>query len=130
MNIVAFGVFDGLHPGHVSFLTQAKALGGRLIVIVARDEVVRRLKNREPEFGVFERVRILKDSGFADEVIIGDEKEGSWEVLKTHKPDIIALGYDQVALKESLVLGEISPQLVVLEAYKPEQYKSSLLNRK
>ena len=47
VRVMATGVFDLLHPGHLSFLTEAKKLGDELIVVVARDQTARRMK-REP----------------------------------------------------------------------------------
>jgi len=46
--IVAFGTFDVLHTGHVHYLERAEALGGRLVVVIARDESVRMFKGTSP----------------------------------------------------------------------------------
>ncbi|MGD1075360.1 MAG: adenylyltransferase/cytidyltransferase family protein, partial [Thermodesulfovibrionales bacterium] len=46
--VVCAGTFDHLHPGHLNFLEQASALGNELIVIVARDETVKRIKGIAP----------------------------------------------------------------------------------
>lgn len=47
VRVMATGVFDLIHPGHISYLEQAKALGDELIVIVACDKTVRS-KKHEP----------------------------------------------------------------------------------
>lgn len=99
--VLVFGVFDNFHSGHEFLLRSAKQLGDYLVVAAATDKVVNDLKGRHPEKSA-KRIQIIKDQKIADEVILGDEKIGSWLVLKKCKPDIIALGYDQNKIKESL----------------------------
>jgi len=90
--VLATGTFDLLHPGHVYFLTQAKALGDELIVIVARDSnIIHKPKPIIPEEQRLEMVNSLK---MVDQALLGSEKD-IFEPLKQIKPDIIALGYDQ-----------------------------------
>ena len=48
--VMAVGVFDLLHAGHLHYLEQAKALGGNLTVVVAHDDTVRKRKH-EPVTG-------------------------------------------------------------------------------
>src|SRR3989344_3881048 len=88
-----------LHPGHIFFLKSAKKLGTRLIVVVARDEVVQRLKNRTPNYVLRTRMKRLRETGIPYKVTAGDKKEGEYAQLKNHKPDVICLGYDQKALE-------------------------------
>ena len=99
---MVFGTFDGLHEGHRYFLNEAKKLGDYLIVAVAHDSAVHLLKNKAPRQDAAARVSALLFENLADEVVVGDEKQGSWEVLKRHTPDIIALGHDQHELCNSL----------------------------
>lgn len=99
---MAFGTFDGLHDGHRYFLEAARKLGEYLVVVVAHDEAVRILKKRQPRFKMEERVQGIKQEHLADEVVIGDEIQGTWDILKKFNPDIIGLGHDQQALTESL----------------------------
>jgi FAD synthetase len=90
--ILATGTFDLLHPGHIYFLTQAKALGDELFVIVARDSnVTHKPKPIVPEEQRLEMVNAL---GVVDKALLGSEKD-MFEPLKQIKPEIIALGYDQ-----------------------------------
>jgi FAD synthetase len=42
--VMTFGTFDLFHPGHVYYLSEAESLGDELIVIIARDERVTKLK--------------------------------------------------------------------------------------
>lgn len=90
--ILATGTFDILHPGHIYFLTQARALGDELFVIVARDSnITHKPKPVVPEEQRLEMVNAL---GIVDKALLGSEKD-MFEPLKQIRPDIIALGYDQ-----------------------------------
>jgi len=99
---MAFGVFDGCDEGHRFFLRTAAKLGSKFIVVVARDETVERLKQKSPLHSLEERVAAIEALGVASAVVPGDQAENSWEVLRTHQPDVIALGHDQEALDEAL----------------------------
>ena len=44
--VITNGCFDLLHPGHIAYLEQARALGDRLIVAVNDDDSVTRLKGK------------------------------------------------------------------------------------
>lgn len=92
--VVAFGVFDLLHPGHLKFLESAARLGSSLTVVVTRDERVRKDKGREPVFGERERLGMVRALKIVDEAILGDNP-GKYTVLERVKPDIVALGHDQ-----------------------------------
>ena len=90
--VLATGTFDLLHPGHVYFLTQARALGDELFVIVARDSnVTHKPKPIVPEEQRLEMVNAL---GMVERAFLGSEKD-MFEPLKHIRPDIITLGYDQ-----------------------------------
>ena len=133
--IIAFGTFDVLHPGHVHYLERAKALGGRLVVVVARDESVRMLKNREPVFGQAARLKMVGSLKVVDMAVLGNRlrKEGSmYEIFRRHRPDIIALGYDQKvcipALREWLARNGINAMVIKLRVrLNDDIYKSSKL---
>lgn len=131
--ILLFGTFDGLHDGHRAFLAQARGLGGKVIAVVARDESVMRLKNHAPRWNLEVRMRVLEESALAHHVVPGDETEGRWEVILKHRPNIIALGYDQRAMHEHLARAASSfpfnIEIVVLDPHEPERLHSSLLNK-
>ncbi len=109
--VLAFGVFDGLHDGHRYFLSEAKKLGDYLIAVVAHDDAVRKLKNREPRIPMEERAAALRAAALANEVVIGDAVQGSWNVLKNQKVDVIAIGHDQHSLENALRENEISKNI-------------------
>lgn len=93
--VMAVGVFDLLHAGHLHYLEQAKQLGDYLTVVVAHDETVRRRKH-EPVTGHDLRRRMVEGLKPVDEAIVGNHPDVSiFEILPQVKPDIIALGYDQ-----------------------------------
>ncbi|MEI6510508.1 MAG: NUDIX domain-containing protein [Candidatus Uhrbacteria bacterium] len=100
--VLTFGTFDAFHPGHEYVLAKAAALGDRLVVGVARDSHVRELKNKEPRDD--ERVRLdrILAHPLVSDARLSDEKLGSYEILDDLKPDVVAIGHDQHALRESL----------------------------
>jgi len=132
--VLVFGVFDGVHEGHRAFLREAKTHGEHLIVAVAHDAVVEMLKGKRPRWNILERVEHLRKEDGVDEVVPGDGDLGKWEILEKYKPDVIALGYDQTALKAELEgylkRAEWQPELKVMQSFEPNKYKSGLLNGK
>ncbi len=129
---VVFGVFDGLHEGHRAMLEQARFRVDRCIAVVPNDASVIRLKGHAPQQPWQVRADTLRESMLVDDVVMGDEQDGEYHVLDTIHPDVILLGYDQRALKKDLERfysdRTSSPKLIVLDAFEPERYKSSLLN--
>ncbi|MEM0094467.1 MAG: adenylyltransferase/cytidyltransferase family protein [Candidatus Micrarchaeaceae archaeon] len=91
--VMATGVFDILHLGHIYFLTEAKKLGGELVVVVARDSTAERLK-RKPIMDENTRLKIVSSLKVVDEARLGN-KDDIFKTVEEIKPNIIALGYDQ-----------------------------------
>jgi len=93
VRVMASGVFDILHTGHIHYLTEAKKLGDELHVVVATDSTVRKKKHEPitPEGMRLELVRNLKP---VDRAYLGREGD-IFDIVREIKPDIIALGYDQ-----------------------------------
>ena len=123
---MVFGVFDRLHEGHRNFLTQAAALCGELIVVLAPSETVQILKKRSPHYSYEKRRSDIVEMSPNLTIVPGDTALGEWHVLEDHQPDIILLGYDQQGIARELEKFNIPFQF--LEPYYPERYKSSLLN--
>lgn len=91
--VMASGVFDILHAGHVSYLEQARSFGDELVVVVACDSTVRRRKH-EPITPESMRARLVGALKPVDHVLVG--KEGDMlDTVEQLRPDIIVLGYDQ-----------------------------------
>ncbi len=131
--VLVFGVFDGIHKGHRKFLRQAKKLGDELVVVLAQDEIVEKLKGHKPSFDLSERSRRLLSSGIVNKVIAGDRELGTWAAAKGERPDIIALGYDQAPLKTELEKGIASfnpvPDVLVMQPHRPDKYHTSILQK-
>jgi FAD synthetase len=94
VKVMATGTFDLLHMGHIYYLKEAKKLGDKLVVVVARDSTVRKLKH-EPITPEEMRLDLIKELKIVDEAVLGHEDD-MYATVKEIKPDIIALGYDQV----------------------------------
>ena len=123
---MVFGVFDGLHEGHRWFLRTAVEHGDKLIVVAARDEIVRMLKKKNPLRNQAERLRALGAMPEVNRAVLGDAKMGSYKVLKKHQPDVICVGYDQHGLAEDLKK-KIELPVVRLESYMPDKFHTSWL---
>ena len=100
VKVMASGVFDLIHPGHISYLNQAKALGDHLTVVVACDATVKKRKH-DPVTPEDMRALIVGSLKPVDEVVIGIDGD-MYETVKKVNPDIIVLGYDQVFDEKTL----------------------------
>ncbi|MBI2410587.1 MAG: adenylyltransferase/cytidyltransferase family protein [Candidatus Kerfeldbacteria bacterium] len=121
--VLAFGTYDVFHPGHEYFLREAKKHGTRLVVVVARDNNVERIKGKRPHDTEATRLANVATYFAVDEARLGYEKWGEHlQVLEDIAPDVICLGYDQRAQ-----LPEGGWQVVRVDAYMPERYKSSFI---
>jgi len=103
--VLASGVFDLLHLGHVRFLEEAKKSGGekaKLIVIVARDSTVEKTKGRKPIMSEDQRCTLVESLKVVDEAVLGYKRFHIGEVIERIKPDIITLGYDQVEMEDEV----------------------------
>ena len=95
VRVMAVGVFDLLHAGHLHYLEQAKSLGTELVVVVAHDDTVRSQKH-EPVTSQELRCRMVKGLKPVDEAIVGNSPGTPiFDSLNVVKPNVIALGYDQ-----------------------------------
>lgn len=91
--VLAGGVFDIIHPGHMHTINAAKALGDVLVVVVATDDMARRMKIKAPRHSEDERRGLVGMLEPVDASIIG--QKDIFHTVRDVKPDIIALGYDQ-----------------------------------
>ena len=131
--VLVFGTFDGLHPGHIDLFGQAKKLGDRLAVVVARDVTANKIKGHFPKRSELLRLKAVKQCKLIDEAVLGNVGD-PYAIIADIKPDIIALGYDQISFTENLdqelKKAGIAAGIVRLRPYKPEKYHSSLLQKK
>ena len=103
--VLASGVFDLLHLGHVLFLKEAKRAGGenaKLVVIIARDSTVEKSKGRKPIMSEDQRRALVESLKVVDEAVLGYENLAIGEVIGEIKPDVIALGYDQADVERDV----------------------------
>jgi cytidyltransferase-like protein len=133
--VMVFGTFDGLHKGHLNFFRQAKNFikNSFLIVSIARDKNVFRIKGKYPDKNEKERMYLVQDCKLVDKVILSGIKKHIPHIKKEN-PDIIALGYDQKAyvknLKKDLKDRGVLVKIIRLKPYKEKIYKNHLLKLK
>jgi cytidyltransferase-like protein len=132
--IMVFGTFDMVHEGHEDLFSQAKSLASdpHLIVSIARDDIVERVKGFRPRHTEDERLKMLAAHPLVDEAVLGD-RIGYVEHILAAQPDIIALGYDQAGefvdnLEKDLWEAGHQVRVVRLLPYKPEVFKTSKLH--
>ncbi|MFB6182354.1 MAG: adenylyltransferase/cytidyltransferase family protein [Candidatus Magasanikbacteria bacterium] len=132
-SVMAFGTFDIFHIGHLKTLKQAKQLGDKLIVVIARDVNVRELKEKGPVHNEDERREIISNIEVVDKAVLGN-KSDVYKVIKDYKPDTIALGYDQShfvdKLRDKLQEFGLDCNIERLKPYKKEKIKSSKIKKK
>ncbi|MBA3046649.1 MAG: adenylyltransferase/cytidyltransferase family protein [Candidatus Thermoplasmatota archaeon] len=93
VKVMASGVFDILHPGHLHFLEEAKKLGDELVVVVATDNTARGRKH-EPITPQDMRVKMIAALRVVNRAVLGHDGD-MYKIVEEMKPDIIALGFDQ-----------------------------------
>ena len=101
--VLASGAFDLVHYGHIRFLEEAKKTGGEdsyLVVVVARDKTVERLKGRKPIIPEDQRRAVVESLKPVDEAILGFEDLSFEDTIRRIMPNIIAVGYDQKNIEE------------------------------
>jgi rfaE bifunctional protein nucleotidyltransferase chain/domain len=88
------GCFDLIHPGHVRYLQQARALGDALIVALNSDRSVRELKgDKRPILTENERAEVMAALACVDYVTIFDEPTPR-EIIAALLPDVLVKGGD------------------------------------
>jgi len=119
---MASGTFDLLHMGHIYYLKEAKKLGDILAVVVATDATVRKLKH-DPITPQDIRVNLIKELKAVDEAYLGHEDD-MYTIVEEIKPDIIALGFDQIhddaTIKNELKKRKLNVKVVRLPKYQGE----------
>ncbi|MFH1894778.1 MAG: adenylyltransferase/cytidyltransferase family protein [Patescibacteria group bacterium] len=130
--VLVFGTFDGLHPGHRSFFNQASKKGDYLIVVVARDTTVWKIKNCRPQKNERQRFLEIKKSKLADRVLLGG-KGNPYKIIERLAPDVIFLGYDQKVFTEDLSVElrkmNLKTKIYRGKSYYPRKYHSRLVNK-
>jgi FAD synthetase len=102
--VLAGGVFDIIHPGHLHTLRGAKALGNVLVVVIATDTTAKKMKNRMPLHNMELRRDLVSSLLMVDYAMVGHEGD-IFKTVQFVKPDIIALGYDQIHQEKFIIDG-------------------------
>jgi len=127
--VLAGGVFDIIHPGHIHTLNAAKALGDVLVVAIATDKTAQKMKNRSPLHNQELRRELVNSLSMVDVAIIGHE-EDIFETVKDVKPNVIVLGYDQVHQEKFISDGckriNLDVKIVRLQTPIPELSSSAI----
>ena len=88
------GCFDLLHPGHVRYLKQARALGDALVVALNSDSSVRALKGaHRPILNQSERAEIIAALESVDYVVVFND-ETPRSLIAALLPDVLVKGGD------------------------------------
>ncbi len=125
VRVMATGVFDILHPGHVLFLREAKKLGDELVVVVARDSTVERLKHK-PIMNEEIRRFMVESLKPVDRAVLG-HKDDMYKTVEDLRPDIIVLGYDQ-KFDEKEIEEECRKRGIKVKVVRLKKYGDSDLN--
>lgn len=129
--VLAGGVYDVLHLGHLSALREAKGLGDVLVAVVATDATVKLLKGRRPIFPESDRRALVEGLRPVDKAILGYEDVGFGfeQILMDVMPDIVAFGFDQENLektvREIIERRKLRIQMARLSKFEHEEYRSS-----
>jgi cytidyltransferase-like protein len=127
--VLAGGVFDIIHPGHIHTLNAAKALGGVLVVAVATDKTAEKMKKRSPLHNQELRRELVSSLSMVDKAIVGHEDD-IFQTVKEIKPNIIVLGYDQVHQEKFISDGckriNLDVEIVRLESPVPHLSSSEI----
>ena len=129
--VLAGGVFDIIHPGHINTLNAAKNLGAVLVVVVATDKTALKMKKRKPLHNAQLRQELVSSLSMVDLCIIGDE-DNIFRTVDLVKPNIIALGYDQTHQEKYITDGcrKINLDVTVARLESPRPETSSSLIQK
>jgi len=127
--VLAGGVFDIIHPGHIHTLNAAKALGDVLVVAIATDKTALKMKKRQPLHNQELRRELVSCLSMVDKAIVGHEDD-IFETVRAIKPDIIVLGYDQIHQEQFISDGckriNLDVEIVRLQSPVPELSSSEI----
>jgi FAD synthetase len=131
--VMAFGTFDLIHRGHISYLKKGKALGERLVVVVARDANTLKVKGFRPLNHEKDRLAVVAALEMVDKAVLGDKKD-FFAPIEKFKPAVIALGYDQFAkkgeLEKKLQKARIKASVKRIKPFNPARYKTRKIKNK
>jgi len=130
--VLAGGVFDIIHPGHIHTLNAAKDLGDILVVVVATDKTAEKMKKRLPLHSQDQRKMLVDALSVVDLSVVGHEGN-IFKTVDFIRPQIIALGYDQVHQEKFITEGckKINLDVKVARLQSPiPEVSSSIIEKK
>jgi glycerol-3-phosphate cytidylyltransferase/FAD synthetase len=130
--VLAGGVFDIIHPGHIHTLNAAKELGDVLIVVIATDKTAEKMKKRLPLHSQEQRKMLVDSLSVVDLSIVGHEGD-IFKTVDQIRPQIIALGYDQIHQEKFITEGcrKINLNVTVARLQSPiPEVSSSIIEKK
>lgn len=127
--VLAGGVFDIIHPGHIHTLNAASALGDVLVVVVATDNTTAKMKKKMPLHSQEQRQELVTSLSMVDLCLIGQEDD-IFKTVDNVRPEIIALGYDQIHQEGFITKGckriNLNAKVVRLQSPVPEISSSKI----
>ncbi|MDR1346407.1 MAG: Gfo/Idh/MocA family oxidoreductase, partial [Bacteroidales bacterium] len=94
MKVITYGTFDLLHEGHLNLLRRAKALGDYLVVGVTSENYDRSRGKLNVLRSLAQRIEDVKNTGFADEIIVEEYEGQKVNDIQKYKVNIFAIGSD------------------------------------
>ena len=127
--VLAGGVFDIIHPGHIHTLNAAKTLGDILVVVVATDNTSVKMKKRRPLHSQDQRQELVNSLSMVDLCLVGQEDD-MFKTVNRVRPQIIALGYDQIHQEKFITEGckriNLEAKVARLQSPIPESSSSKI----
>lgn len=127
--VLAGGVFDIIHPGHIHTLNSAKSLGDVLVVVVATDKTTEKMKKRTPLHNQKQRQDLVSSLSMVDLCLIGYEDD-IFKTVEIVMPEIVALGYDQIHQEKFITDGcrklNLNVKVARLQSPNPEISSSKI----
>ncbi len=106
--VLASGVFDVIHPGHLAYLHEARRHGDRLVVVVTSDEQAAREK-RPPRHPAADRAKLVAALEPVDAAFVGPEPYDLAGTVRQADANVIALGHDQ-SFEEQKLTDELAKE--------------------
>ncbi len=127
--VLGGGVFDIIHPGHIYTLNSAKSLGDVLVVVVATNNTAEKMKKRTPLHDQNQRRELVNALSMVDLCLVGHEGD-IFKTVEKVKPEIIALGYDQIHQEKFIIDGcrkiNLNVKVARLQSPSPEISSSKI----
>jgi len=127
--VLTGGVYDIIHPGHIHTLKNSKQEGDLLIVSIARDNRVIKIKGRKPINNEKRRTILVSSIRYVDFTLLGS-KGDIFGIVKKIKPNIITIGYDQThqisELRRRVKINNLNIKIKKLDSPIPHVKSSNL----